>query len=291
MPCKTTVFCGDSLDLNGLMYRQMSGRAGRRGFDLMGQVVFWDMAFSKIQRLITSNLFSLNAEFVQSPTTVIRALVQWEQLSMDAITKNKPDREKEDIAQCIAPMFSLPFFRSEKADLQTQVKYQTRYAIELLHREGLIYTTAYTQKLANFVSHLFESEPANLFLSRVLCSSALHEYLTTMASQVRKDQRQTHLTVRLAGILGWFMQRRRLPRMSRSKPTRKKHLPSDTCPRLPPLPEAILKVVQDYNASTFELFQELAFFRGLLEKVRGRRRHSAFHHRLLPGRAQDAVLG
>lgn len=259
MPCKTTVFCGDSLDLNGLMYRQMSGRAGRRGFDLMGQVVFWDMAFSKIQRLITSNLFSLNAEFVQSPTTVIRALVQWEQLSMDAITKNKPDREKEDIAQCLAPMFSLPFFRSEKADLQTQVKYQTRYAIELLHREGLIYTTAYTQKLANFVSHLFESEPANLFLSRVLCSGALHEYLTTMASQVRKDQRQTHLTVRLAGILGWFMQRRRLPRMSRSKPTRKKHLPSDTCPRLPSLPEAILKVVQDYNASTFELFQELAF--------------------------------
>eukprot|EP00971_Amphidinium_carterae_P168363 3335964-Amphidinium_carterae.1 len=37
-PHRSTIFCGDSLDLNGLMFRQMSGRAGRRGFDLLGQV-------------------------------------------------------------------------------------------------------------------------------------------------------------------------------------------------------------------------------------------------------------
>lgn len=35
MPCKATVFAGSSVELNALMYRQMAGRAGRRGFDLV----------------------------------------------------------------------------------------------------------------------------------------------------------------------------------------------------------------------------------------------------------------
>lgn len=39
MPCATVVFSGDSVFLTALNYRQAAGRAGRRGFDLLGNVV------------------------------------------------------------------------------------------------------------------------------------------------------------------------------------------------------------------------------------------------------------
>ena len=40
MPCQTVVMFGDSEELNAITYRQMSGRAGRRGFDKRGNIVF-----------------------------------------------------------------------------------------------------------------------------------------------------------------------------------------------------------------------------------------------------------
>mmetsp|Transcript_33055 Transcript_33055/g.51346 ORF Transcript_33055/g.51346 Transcript_33055/m.51346 type:complete len:2017 (-) Transcript_33055:221-6271(-) len=260
MPCRSTIFCGDSLDLNGLAFRQMSGRAGRRGFDLLGQVVFLDMSFLKVRRLIASDLSKLTGEFTLSPTTLLRVLSSYETLNLEFGEQGKiPPRSNEELARCFAPMFSLPFYSSPGADLDVQVPYHTRFSLELLRKEGLIDTEGRTRGLANMVLHLFEVEPANFVLNRLLASGLLHEYLTQEKEKVKKGQRRTDLTVKLTAILAWFLFPRRLPRSyARSQP-RKKHLPSEGCPCLPPLPQKILEEVKNYNEGVSELFQELAF--------------------------------
>ncbi|CAJ1371957.1 unnamed protein product, partial [Effrenium voratum] len=267
MPCRSTIFCGDSLELTGLMYRQMSGRAGRRGFDLLGQVIFLDKPFVKIQRLITSDLSSLAGEFTLSPTILLRALNEWE--TVQALEEDSAlGRPSKDIARCLAPVFALPFFQSKTAELDTQVAYHTRFTMEFLYKEGLIERDGTTRNLANLCTHLFEAEPANLIFCRLLSTGLLHDYLAQEAKKVQKGDRRTHLTVKLAALLGWIFFRRRLPpSVPKERLHRKKHLPSEGCPKLPPLTPRIRKEIQRYNLQLFEIFQQFAYAVAVTRKI------------------------
>lgn len=53
----------------------MSGRAGRRGQDLLGDVYFFDIPFPKIQKLIKSNVPELRGHFPFSITMILRLMV------------------------------------------------------------------------------------------------------------------------------------------------------------------------------------------------------------------------
>lgn len=63
MPCKTVVICCDSAFLNSLEYHQMSGRAGRRGFDNEGSVVFMGINKRRQKTLITSKLPVIDGKY------------------------------------------------------------------------------------------------------------------------------------------------------------------------------------------------------------------------------------
>mmetsp|Transcript_45205 Transcript_45205/g.105396 ORF Transcript_45205/g.105396 Transcript_45205/m.105396 type:complete len:1912 (+) Transcript_45205:101-5836(+) len=259
MPCRSTIFCGDSLELTGLMFRQMSGRAGRRGFDLLGQVIFLDKPFTKIQRLISSDLSSLAGEFTLSPTILLRALFEFEEMK-NLEEEGRLGRSLADITRCLAPVFETPFFQSKTAELKTQVAFHTRFTLELLYREGLMARDGSTRNLANLCTHLFEAEPANLVFCRLLCSGELHQYLADEAPKMMKGDRRTHLSVKLVSVLGWIFFRRRLPpSIPKERLPRKKHLPSEGCPRLPPLPPRIKKEIQRYNNQLFDIFQQFAW--------------------------------
>ncbi|KAH8927575.1 P-loop containing nucleoside triphosphate hydrolase protein, partial [Atractiella rhizophila] len=74
MPCKSVVFLGDSVYLTSLNYRQCSGRSGRRGFDLIGKVIFHGIPVDRVRRLMASRLPSLNGSFPLTTTLVLQLL-------------------------------------------------------------------------------------------------------------------------------------------------------------------------------------------------------------------------
>ncbi|KAM0684929.1 hypothetical protein COBT_003862, partial [Conglomerata obtusa] len=63
MPCRTVVFAGDSFIFDVINYKQMAGRAGRRGFDTLGNVIFYKMEKKKVQNLMVSSLSELKGKY------------------------------------------------------------------------------------------------------------------------------------------------------------------------------------------------------------------------------------
>ena len=74
VPCKTVVIAGDEIYLTPLTYRQMAGRAGRRGFDNVGRVIFLGVPERKVKRLMAANLPKLTGNFPVSTTLCLRLL-------------------------------------------------------------------------------------------------------------------------------------------------------------------------------------------------------------------------
>jgi hypothetical protein len=165
-------------------------------------------------------------------------------------------------------MFDNPFFKSKTAELETQTMHYTRFAVEFLYRQGLLTPQGVPTSLASLAVHLFEVEPANFILTRLLAKGLLHKYLEDCKEKVVKDQRTTHLTVKLTSVLAWFFFRQRLPTLiPTEKRQRKKHLPSKGSPVLPPLPAEILAEVKSYSSSTFEIFQQLSWTVATTRKI------------------------
>ena len=91
VPCKTVVIAGDDIFLTPLLYRQMSGRAGRRGFDNLGNVIFHGVPEKKIKRLMSANLSRITGNFPISVTLCLRLLT----VVKEVREKGKPSKRAQ----------------------------------------------------------------------------------------------------------------------------------------------------------------------------------------------------
>merc|ERR1719353_326239 len=249
MPCRSTVFCGDHLELDGLMYRQMSGRAGRRGFDLLGHVIFIDVPFAKCAQLLASELPMLTGVYSITPTLALRSMQQLELL---------PDKAAK-LAQVrrLEPMFKECFAHAEiaydanaanddglnkagHAAVRAQLLQHLRYMTNLLYTERLLTKEGKLNQFAGMCTFLFEIEPSNLALNRLFSSGVLHKYLTHFSKKgkVKSEDKTTHLAFRLLRVYAQIIYRIRVFPAVQPLPSegrRRKHLPSPNCPILQPL--------------------------------------------------------
>jgi hypothetical protein len=76
MPFRTTVFLGDDVQLTPLMATQMSGRAGRRGLDREGNVVFLGMPLERIQELMLGTMPSVRGRETRYPCIALQRALQ-----------------------------------------------------------------------------------------------------------------------------------------------------------------------------------------------------------------------
>ncbi|EGO30017.1 hypothetical protein SERLADRAFT_413254 [Serpula lacrymans var. lacrymans S7.9] len=163
-PAKTSVFCGDSPFLTALMYRQCAGRAGRRGFDLLGKVVFYGLPMDRVQRLILSKLPSLGGNFPLTSTLSLRLfnLLEGSDYAPTAV-------------QAVQGLMRLPHISFGSDAGRHQLLHHLRFSIDYLRRAHLLDDSGKPLNLFGIAAHLYYTEPSNLALVSLLRNGVLHK--------------------------------------------------------------------------------------------------------------------
>uniref|UniRef100_A0A8C9LI05 RNA helicase n=1 Tax=Piliocolobus tephrosceles TaxID=591936 RepID=A0A8C9LI05_9PRIM len=164
MPCKSVVFAQDSVYLDALNYRQMSGRAGRRGQDLFGNVYFFDIPLPKIKRLLASSVPELRGQFPLSITLVLR-------LMLLASKGDDPEDAKAKVLSVLK--HSLLSFKQPR--VMDMLKLYFLFSLQFLVKEGYLDQEGNPMGFAGLVSHLHCHEPSNLVFVSFLVNGLFHD--------------------------------------------------------------------------------------------------------------------
>lgn len=164
MPCATVVFSGDSIFLTALNYRQAAGRAGRRGFDLLGNVVFQNISQGKICRLLSSRLPDLNGHFPITTTLVLRLF---------SLLHDSDDSQYA--VKAINSLLSQPRLYLDGPAFKDQVLHHLRFSIEYLRRQDLLSSQGAPINFAGLTSHLYFTENSSFALNALIKGAYFHE--------------------------------------------------------------------------------------------------------------------
>jgi superfamily II RNA helicase len=237
MPCKTVVFSGDSVFLTALNYRQAAGRAGRRGFDMLGNVVFHRVSTNKIRRLLSSRLPDLNGHFPITTTLVLRLFT----LLHDS--KNSPFAIRS-----VNALLSQPRLYLGGEESKMTVLHHLRFSIEYLRRQYLLDSRGAPLNFAGCVSHLYFAENSSFAFHALLKDGYFHKITTDVETNPEKVLRELMLC--MAHLFG-----RRHCRQADKEFAEDVIKKSPSIVFLPPMPEDAANVLREHNKSTLNIFQ------------------------------------
>ncbi|KAJ7605051.1 hypothetical protein DFH06DRAFT_1275646 [Mycena polygramma] len=234
-PAKTAVFCGDSPYLTALMYRQCSGRAGRRGFDLLGNVVFYGLPMERVQRLVLSKLPPLGGNFPLTSTLSLRL--------MNLVTGSN---NAETTVAAVKSILELPRISFVSDIGRAQVQHHMRFSVEYLRRAGLLDKTGTPMNLFSLAAHLYYMEPSNFALVALLKSGALHD----ICDQDSIISAKRDFILVMAHLFG----RRYISRVYASEKNLALAKKSPSMVVLPDLPKAVREVFEYQDQKILETF-------------------------------------
>ncbi|CDJ41656.1 DEAD/DEAH box helicase, putative [Eimeria tenella] len=149
LPCRSAVFAGDALALTPTMFKQAGGRAGRRGYDAEGHIIFWEVPLKRINRLLEARLPLFSGEFPVTPMLCLRTLRLNSQLEARGAFEQQLDAAFKRLF--LNPLFSLSASNKMPSEEQLQVlrfhiRYHVRFTSDLLLRSGLLARFVHTEE-------------------------------------------------------------------------------------------------------------------------------------------------
>jgi hypothetical protein len=196
------------------MYRQMSGRAGRRNFDLRGHVIFFGTPKSKVRFLLNSKLSNMTGNVPLTPVLAMRMFLRY----CFAKSQNKGHT---GIAHAISRILNLSFTSVNRNTGNLAIPLQFLFCFEYFLRireiehkitEHQEHETPAGQNTwediikeeesigvsselvpsptSRLMATFFYLEPANIFFVRLLRSGALYRLC---ASYPNEDERSIEL--------------------------------------------------------------------------------------------------
>ncbi|POS71871.1 DEAD/DEAH box helicase [Diaporthe helianthi] len=239
MPCKTVVFFGDSVFLTALNYHQAAGRAGRRGFDLLGNVVFVGMPQERVYEIMSSRLPDLRGHFPLSTSLVLRTL------SLLHHTNNA-----DFSVNAVQSLLSQTRLYLGGPSGQLSIKHHLRFSIEYLRRQHLLSEDGAPLNFAGLVGHLYFTENSVFAFHSLLKEGYFHK----LCEKFRTSSEATLLEIVLvlSHIFG------RISTNTFKKDWKAAVTRSDSIVFLPPLPEDALQTLRQHNQETLDIFRTYA---------------------------------
>ncbi|KAK8139595.1 hypothetical protein PG984_000718 [Apiospora sp. TS-2023a] len=238
MPCRTVVFMGDSVFHTALNYRQASGRAGRRGFDLLGNVVFAGIKPQRVFDIMSSKLPDLRGQFALSTTLILRVL------GLLHATKNAP--YAVNIAKSLLTQNQL-FLGGPESKLFVQ--HHLCFSIEYLRRQNLLSSKGAPTNFAGLVGHLYFTENAAFAFHALLKEGYFHKLCANIRS--KRDE----VLEELALVMAHLFSRVHCTNAVRRSVIERTVSPSILLPNLPTNAERVLR---EHNKNILSIFTSYA---------------------------------
>jgi hypothetical protein len=233
MPCKTVVFTGDSIYLTALNYRQASGRAGRRGFDVLGNVVFHNMPPHRALEIMSARLPDLRGQFPTSVTLILRLFILLHGTNNSHFA-----------ADAVKSLLTQNRLYMGGPAAKMSIAHHLRFSIDYLRRQHLLSATGVPLNFAGLVGHLYYTESAAFAFHALLKEGYFHALCAPFSTDMTAAAWRA-LSLELVLTLNHLFLRR--PVLTTTTTT--------TRTTLPPLPKAAHAILAAHNAETLSIFR------------------------------------